>query len=215
MNIIDKSKNIIKQIDEIEQNFIEGEIRLLDLELFPFFEEIEQTIRATNLENYSKSYKKACGLLNEKFKELKELISSFESEKRFVDFLHQDPTDQEIAQLFQGCWRKPFTITQLSTDFLEKCKQKLTSKKQSKKKVLETQDVECSDEFRLEIPKEKFSEKMMNFFETIKPKLPCSYREIFQEEKDQIEIYEKFIYLLHLLQIGKIKYQKKTNFLYT
>jgi len=37
---------------------------------------------------------------------------------------------------------------------------------------------------------------------------------VFDNELDQIEIYEQFVYLLHLLQLGKIKYQKDTNTLY-
>ncbi|MFO8019969.1 MAG: hypothetical protein R6U96_15195 [Promethearchaeia archaeon] len=214
MDIINKSQSIIHQIDEIKQNFIEGNITLLDLELVPFFEEIEQAIKPTNLDNYSESYKKACELLNEKFKELKELVSSFESEKRFIDFLHHEPTDEEISRLFKGCWIKIFKVNQLSAQFLKESKEKLCSRKKSKQKVFETQDVEVSDEFRLEIPRKKFTEKMMSFFNIVKDQLPCSYKEIFKHEEDQIEIYEKFIYLLHLLQMGKIKYQKETNYLY-
>ena len=37
---------------------------------------------------------------------------------------------------------------------------------------------------------------------------------IFGDEQDQAKIYEIFVYLLHLLQLGKIKYQKETNTLY-
>jgi len=51
-------------------------------------------------------------------------------------------------------------------------------------------------------------------FELIKRKLPCSYDMIFEDENNQIKLFEHFVYLLHLLQLGKIKYQKESNFLY-
>jgi len=54
----------------------------------------------------------------------------------------------------------------------------------------------------------------MDFFNAIKYKFPCSFDDIFEDEHDQIIIYEKFVYILHLLQLGKIKYQKESNFLY-
>ena len=70
------------------------------------------------------------------------------------------------------------------------------------------------DDFILELPKQRFTEKMTIFFEDIKNKLPCSFNNIFDEIENQIEIYEKFVYLLHLLQLNKIKYEKNTDTLY-
>jgi chromatin segregation and condensation protein Rec8/ScpA/Scc1 (kleisin family) len=214
MDSLEKSYTIIEQIDKIEQHFLNGNIKLLNYELVPLFESIENSMEISNLNNYSASYRKACELLNEKFKELKELIQSFESEELYIDFLREEPTDQEIASLFEGCWHKVFKINQISYNFLEDCKKRLCSHKKPKKRVLKTEDVKSNEEFRLEIPKMKFTEKMMSFFHRIKGKLPCQYKEIFNIGNNQLKLYEEFIYLLHLIQMDKIKYQKETNFLY-
>ena len=53
-----------------------------------------------------------------------------------------------------------------------------------------------------------------SLYEKIKNRLPCLYDDIFEDEHDQLKIFENFVFLLHLLQLGKIKYQKETNFLY-
>ena len=55
---------------------------------------------------------------------------------------------------------------------------------------------------------------MTSFFNKIKEKLPCYFEDIFDDELDQMKVYEYFVYLLHLLQLGKIKYEKNTNTLY-
>ncbi len=55
---------------------------------------------------------------------------------------------------------------------------------------------------------------MTEFFNGIKDILPCSFNDIFAKEKIQEKIYEKFVYLLHLLQQGKIKYENETKTLY-
>ncbi|NGX49404.1 MAG: hypothetical protein K940chlam5_01002, partial [Candidatus Anoxychlamydiales bacterium] len=60
----------------------------------------------------------------------------------------------------------------------------------------------------------KFTEKMMDFFNSIKDKLPCSYDDVFEDEKIQSKLFENFVYLLHLIQLNKIKYEKNTNTLY-
>ena len=69
-------------------------------------------------------------------------------------------------------------------------------------------------QFLLEIHDKKFTEKMNTFFDSIKDKLPCSYDDIFDGEENQIKVFEYFVYLLHLLQLDKIKYEKNTNTLY-
>jgi hypothetical protein len=113
-----------------------------------------------------------------------------------------------------SCWSEPFIIDVLSINFLEYSKERLINEKNIPLKIEPIEKVELSDKFLLEIPGKGFSEKMMIFFEKIKGLLPCSYDEIFKGEDDQIIIFENFVYLLHLLQLGKIKYQKETNFLY-
>ena len=55
---------------------------------------------------------------------------------------------------------------------------------------------------------------MTEYFNGIKDKLPCSFNDIFGKEKIQEKIYENFVYLLHLLQLGKIKYENETKTLY-
>ena len=55
---------------------------------------------------------------------------------------------------------------------------------------------------------------MLDFYEEIKVKFPCPFDDIFEEQKDQLKLFENFVYLLHLFQLGKIKYQKETEFLY-
>ena len=69
-NILEELNSKIKNIhDEI----LEGKVSLLDLELVPLFNQIKDTLNVDNLDKYSKSYINACGLLNQKFEELKNL----------------------------------------------------------------------------------------------------------------------------------------------
>ena len=55
---------------------------------------------------------------------------------------------------------------------------------------------------------------MMNYFNTIKKKLPCSIDTLFEDEINDIILCTDFVYLLHLLQSGIVNYQKETNFVY-
>ena len=214
MEEIDFSENINKKIEDIKDDVLSGKINLLELELNPIFSDIKDSLSIFNIENYSYSYVNAVELLERKFEELRNLLNSLDIEKKFMDFLKDKPTKEEIYDIFNGCWNHSFELEQISLNFLDYalnrfCKEKTVDL------VIEHLDKERSDyQFLLEIPKLKFTEKVNEFLDEIRNRLPCYFEEVFENEKNQIKIYEKFVYLLHLLQLGKLKYQKETNTLY-
>jgi len=83
MEDIDLSEEINKKIALIREDVISGKINLLELQLTPIFGNIKNSISIYNIENYSQSYKNAVELLNRKFEELKNLLSSLDIEKKF------------------------------------------------------------------------------------------------------------------------------------
>jgi len=210
----DLYNDLNKKIEDIQNKVLLGEINLLDLELVPIFNDIKDFLTIDNIYDGSETYSEACRLLNQKFQELQILISSLDSENKILEYLKSNPKDTEIYQLLEGCWRNLFNIDNLSLNFLEFSKDKLFNRKGTVFSLEPLEKEKINEEFYLELPKEKFTERMMRFFNSIKRKLPCAYDEIFKDEQDQIKIYENFVYLLHLLQLGKLKYEKNTNTLY-
>ena len=214
MEKIDFSEDINKKIENINDDVLSGKINLLDLELIPIFSDIKDSLSIFNIENYSESYVNACELLNRKFEELRNLLSSLDIEKKFIDFLKENPEEDKIIDIFNGCWNNYFELDALSLNFLEYAENRFCKEK-TMDFTIEHLNKERSDyEFILEIPKLKFTEKVNAFFNKIRNKLPCYFEEAFEENIDQLKIYEQFVYLLHLLQLGKVKYQKETNTLY-
>ena len=210
----DFSKELNRKIEEIQTKVISGEVTLLETELFPIFENLKDSLNIANLNKYSITYKNASHLLIQKFEELKILINNIDRKEGFIKFLKSNPEDSEIYQLLNECWIMPFNIESLSLDFLEFSRDKLSIKRGYPTSIEKVEKVEVKDTFLLEVPEQKFTDKMLNFYNNIKKKLPCLFDEIFEGDQNQIRIYENFVYLLHLLQLGKIKYQKETNFLY-
>ena len=211
----DLSELIGQKIENIQKQVLIGKIKLLEFELVPIFNELKKNITITNLDTNSRSYKNACGLLDQKFEELKLLLSSLDNEKRFLDYLKLKPNEKEIAELFDGCWWKPFNLDVVSLEFLEESKQKLSIKRKLGIKIepLIRKAVK-GEEFLLEMSESSFTDNMTDFLDSIIGKLPCLFEQIFEDEKDQLELYKKFVYILHLLQAGRLKYQKDTNMLY-
>ncbi len=210
----DISEEINKKIEDIQKEVLAGKLTLLDLELAPLFNELENTLSVYNLNKYSKSYKNAAELLSQKFDELKNLLSSLDTEKKFMAYLNSNPDDSSIFELMKGCWREPFNIDALSLEFLENSKNKLSIDRSRSITIEHLDKLKVKNNFLLEIPRHNFTEKMTEFFNEIKDILPCSFNDIFAKEKIQEKIYEKFVYLLHLLQQGKIKYENETKTLY-
>ncbi|MFX1487526.1 MAG: hypothetical protein ACFFBI_00135 [Promethearchaeota archaeon] len=210
----DFSKDINQKLEEIHNKVKTGEIFLLDIELVPIFENLINSLNTRNLNKYSKSYKSAIELLQRKFEELKSLINYLDRKEGFFNFIKSNPSDSEYYQLFEDCWIKPFNIESLSLEVLESSHEKLSIERDYPSLITHLDKIKIKQKFLLEVPEQKFTEKMLSFYSLITPKLPCSFDEIFEHEKDQIKIYENFVYVLHLLQLGKLKYQKETNYLY-
>lgn len=210
----DISEEINRKIEEIQTKVLSGEIALLDLELVPIFENIKDTLDIGNINRYSLAFKNVFQLLVEKFEELKILINNLDKKEGFFQYLKSNPNDSEVYNLFNECWIKPFNIESLSLNFLNSSKEKLSKGEGYSVTIEHLDKVIIKHNFLLEVPEQKFTEKILSFYNSIKNKFPCSFDEIFENEQDQIKIYENFVYLLHLLQMGKIKYQKETNFLY-
>ncbi len=210
----DISEEINKKIEDIQKEVLAGKLTLLDLELAPFFNELENTLSVYNLNKYSKTYENAIHLLTQKFDELKNLLSSLDTEKKFTAYWKSNPDESSISELMKGCWREPFNIDALSLGFLEDSKNKLSIDRSSSITIEHLDKLKVKNNFILEIPRHNFTEKMTDFFNGIKDNLPCSFNDVFAKEKIQEKIYEKFVYLLHLLQQGKIKYENETKTLY-
>jgi hypothetical protein len=202
------------QLVQIKHDILKGKISLLELELNPIFQEIIDSLSISNIFEYSHIYKETNDILYQKFEELKTLLIRMDSEQKYLDFLKKSPSDSEIALLFDGCWNRPFHIGCLSLSFLQNSQIKLSTRNREPIKIEELSRIESKEQFLLEIPMQKFTEKMNDYFTSISGKLPSSLDELFDNEKDQLVIYENFIYLLHLLQLGKIKYQKDTKTFY-
>ncbi|MFX1453964.1 MAG: hypothetical protein ACFFDB_01180 [Promethearchaeota archaeon] len=213
---IDLAEEIDQRITDIQMKVLSGKIALLDLELVPIFENIKNALTINNIDKYSTTFKKSFHLLIQKFEELKRLINDLDKKENFIHYLKSNPSDSEVYELFKDCWVKPFTIQSLSSNFLNISSEKLSREREYPTSIdhIDLDGTKIKQSFLLEVPEQKFTEKLTGLFNTIKNKLPCSFDEIFEDDHDQIEIYEKFVYLLHLLQLGKIKYQKETNFLY-
>jgi len=211
---VDLSEKINKRIALIKDDVLTGKINLLELQLNPIFSEIKNSISIYNIENYSQSYRNAVELLNDKFEELKNLLSSLDIEKKFEDFMKTHPNEDQISDLFRGCWKEPFHLEPISLKFLDYASNRYTKKRITNFSIEHLTKEETNDQFLLEVPRYKYTEKINSFYDKIKKKLPCFFEDVFDNELDQIEIYEQFVYLLHLLQLGKIKYQKDTNTLY-
>ncbi|MFW9989870.1 MAG: hypothetical protein ACFFC3_14560 [Candidatus Odinarchaeota archaeon] len=214
MEYKDFSEEINNKIELIKNKVLSGEISLLDIELASIFENLKDSLTIYNINSYSNTYEKAFQLLSQKFEELKIFLSYLDNQDKFLKFLKSNPKDLEIYQVFEDCWREPFIIDTLSIQFLEYSKERLVNNNFESLKIEPIEKIKLNDTFLLEISEKKFTDKMIAFFNRIKNKLPCSYELIFEKELDQMKIFENFVYLLHLLQLGKIKYEKNTNTLY-
>ena len=87
----DSAEMIGEEIEEVQKKVINGKITLLQYELAPLFGKLKNALNIDNLNKSSNTYKAACELLNQKFEELKKLLSSLDSEQVCFTYLKSNP----------------------------------------------------------------------------------------------------------------------------
>ncbi|MHA1724227.1 MAG: hypothetical protein ACTSYC_03240 [Promethearchaeota archaeon] len=207
-------KHFQEELKEIEKRVKEGEISLLEFELVPIFSRLNALISPENLEPSIDLFQEACLILHQKFQEFKLILESMDSPHKLMEYIKQEPSETEILSLIRECWIDPFFLSSLSLDFLLESKKKLEYRSRQAKSFEQLELIIKKENFLLEISEESFTDKMNAYYNKIINKLPCSFEVIFENEHDQITIYEHFVYILHLIQLKKIKYQKYTRMLY-
>ncbi len=214
VNFTELSDEIEREVRKLHEDVLKGNVSLLNVQLVPIFNKLKVSLDITNLDQSSKTYIGACQLLDAKFKELKNLLTSLDEEKQYMEYLKSTPDDREVLELFENCWRKTFSLPTLSYSFLHSSKKRLDQPPSTPITIEHLEKEDIQGEFVIDVSNKRFSEEMLEFYEGIKNLLPCRFNQVFIGSKNQTEIYERFIYVLHLLQTKKIKYQKETNTLY-
>jgi hypothetical protein len=210
----DISIEIIDQIEQIKNNVFSGKLSLIDLKLSPIFQKLKDTLNLNNLINYSKPFEGACGLLSEKFEELQNLLNTLQDDEIFLKFLKKNPSDDLIASFFIKSWREVFYLESMSLKFLNYSNNRFSYARKMIETIEHLQIQDHKENFLLQIPEHEFTEKMERYFDQISHLLPCKFEELFAKQNDQIKIYEHFVYVLHLIQLGIMKYDKEENLVY-
>ena len=210
----DISTEIIDEIERIKTDIFSGKLSIIDLELSPIFHRLKDSLNINNLIKYSRPFEGACGLLSDKFEELQRLLNTLDNEGVFTNFLKKSTSDEEIVSLFRKSWRELFHLESISLKFLNYSNVRYSQERKAIEAIEHLQGQKNKGDFLLRIPAHKFSEKMQCYFDQIINLLPCKFEDLFANEKDQLRLYEDFVYVLHLIQLGIIKFNKEKNLVY-
>jgi len=210
----DVSVEIIDQIEQIRNEVFSGKLSLIDLKLSPIFQKLKNTLNVKNLISYSKPFEGACALLSEKFEELQNLLNTIQDDEIFIKFLEKNPSDELVTSFFLKSWREIFYLESMSLKFLNYSNNRFSHERKMIGTIEHLQIQDQKENFLLHIPEYEFTEKMERYFNQISQLLPCKFEELFASENDQIKIYENFVFVLHLIQLGILKYDKEENIVY-
>lgn len=210
----DISTEIIDEIERIKTDILSGKLSIIELELSPIFNKLKDSLNINNLINYSPPFEGACGLLSDKFEELQRLLDTLDNEGIFTNFLKKRPSDEEIASLFITSWKEFFHLESISLKFLNYSNDRYCQERKIIEAIKHLQRQKKIGDFLLRIPAHKFSEKIQGYFNQIIHLLPCKFEDLFTDEKDQLQLYEDFVYILHLIQLGIIQFNKEKNLVY-
>jgi hypothetical protein len=214
---IKSAKNLDQLADHIAtmRSYVSsGEISLIDQQLGPIFDSLRQLLTEDDLSKGLEILQNSTLFLTEKLDEINRFISQLSQREKYLRFLQQNPSDERLAGILSSVWNQPMRLFPFSIQFLHQSYTQLVQNKPIRRffhsgEVLESPSVKPT--MKIDDKAAEFEIEMNMFYDELHSKLPLNLTEILSPYTEPEAYYTHFSYLLHLLYLGKLFFDRTTN----
>lgn len=200
------------QVRTLKEKLDKGQISVIDQQLGRIFTQLKRLVTEDQILPALNVMQDGTTILGEKIEEIFRFILQLSHREQINRLLNEHLSDDHLAALLQQFWYQPCMPPQGSHSFLEESWVQLVKNKPERNDGAtppEDQFLGAEPEQRpIESYQEPFEARMIQYFTSIEPSLPCRYAALMPKEIQSETDTEHFILFLHLMQNGKIHYNK-------
>ena len=206
--------SLLERIRFLKNQVLIGKKSLLDEDLESLFVEFKDLISESELETSIQIMNDGTIILEQKLEELRDFISLISQKNQILEYLKNSSSDESFAKILNKIWQSPLLLPHFSLSFLTKSFERLVLNKKSTNLGVFFKDkpILASPDIR-ELPEidKPYKIKMFEFLNSIRPIFPATLDDLLNKDHS-IDIYfEYFSYILHLLQLGYLTYNKSSK----
>ena len=206
--------SLLERISFLKNQVLIGKKSLLDEDLESLFVEFKDLISESELETSIQIMDNGTIILEKKLDELRDFISIISQKNQILEFLKNSSSDESFVKILNKIWQTPLLLPNFSLSFLTKSFERLVlNKKSSNLEILfKDKPILASPEIR-ELPEidKPYKMKMFEYLNSIRPILPATLDDLLNKNYSVDVYYENFSYILHLLPLGYLNYDKSSK----
>jgi hypothetical protein len=206
--------SLLERINFLKNQVLLGKKSLLDEDLEIFFVEFKDLISESDLETSIQIMNNGTIILEQKLNELRDFISFISQKNQILEYLKKSSSDEVFTKMLNKNWQSPLLLPHFSLSFLSKSFERLVLNKRSTNLGIIFKDKPelASPEIR-ELPEieKPYKMKMFGYLNSIRQILPATLDDLTDDAQSIDDYYDNFSYILHLLQLGYLTYNKSSK----
>ena len=206
--------SLLERISFLKNQVLIGKKSLLDEDLESIFIEFKDLISESDLETSIQIMNDGTIILEQKLEELRDFISFISQKNQILEYLKNPSSDEFFTKILNKIWQSPLQLPHFSLSFLSKSFERLVLNKKSNNLgiIFKEKPNLASPEIR-ELPEidKPYKMKMFGYLNSIRQILPSTLDGLTNKAHSIDIYYESFSFLLHLLQLGYLTYNKSSK----
>ncbi len=206
--------SLLERISFLKNQVLLGKKSLLDEDLESLFIEFKDLISESELETSIQIMNDGTIILEKKLEELRDFISIISQKNQILEYLKNSSSDEAFSKILNIIWQSPLLLPHFSLSFLTKSFERLVLNKKSSNLGIFFKDKPnlASPDIR-ELPEidKPYKIKMFEYLNSIQPILPTTLEGLLNKNLFIDDYYKYFSYILHLLQLGYLTYNKSSK----
>ena len=206
--------SLLERISFLKNQVLIGKKSLLDEDLESIFIEFKDLISESDLETSIQIMNDGTIILEQKLEELRDFISFISQKNQILEYLKNPSSDEFFTKILNKIWQSPLQLPHFSLSFLSKSFERLVLNKKSNNLgiIFKEKPNLANPEIR-ELPEidKPYKMKMFGYLNSIRQILPSTLDGLTNKAHSIDIYYESFSFLLHLLQLGYLTYNKSSK----
>ncbi len=206
--------SLLERISFLKNQVLTGKKSLLDEDLESLFVEFKDLISESDLETSIQIMNDGTIILEQKLEELRDFISFISQKNQILEYLKNPSSDEFFTKSLNKIWQSPLLLPHFSLAFLSKSFERLVLNKNSNNSgiIFKEKPNLANPEIR-ELPEidKPYKMKMFGYLNSIRQILPATLDGLTNKSNSIDVYYESFSYILHLLQLGYLTYNKSSK----
>jgi hypothetical protein len=203
-------------LESVISNIDHGKLNLVDIDFLSIYQVFQKIVNQSNLEQGIHEFQKTTDIFKDKINLIQDYINKAKSDIGCNVFIEKQKGNENLfQQLLYTCFKTPVVLSYYPNEYLyQEFDRWVSSSMQHRRKefIDPERSIEKGD-FTLACQEQSFGQSLDCFFDLIALKLPLKLTDLLKQAEDSDQLYNWFIYCLHLIQKHRLIYDKDSKIL--